>query len=286
MITLTVKVVVDSALNIPQDLVLELGISVVPVSITIDGRTYREGVDASRSELVSLIGDSKQLGTSQPAPGDFLEMYDGLGGEILSVHITAKSSGTYQSASIASTMTTKAEVKVHDSAQAALGGGWQAIAAALKAREGATLDEIRQVAEQARAQVATFLTVPTMKYLQRSGRVNFAKALIASLLSVKPIMGFNDGVVEVVSKSRSMPDALKEMVSLLKEKFGDKPLAVAVMHAEDPELASQAQKLLERELKVVYVMVTDLTASLVVHGGPGTIAISVLPFEFVRGLAQ
>jgi len=285
-ITLTVKVVVDSALNIPQELLLEFGISVVPVSITIDGKTYREGVDASRSELVALIGNSKQLSTSQPAPGDFLEMYDALGGEILSVHLTAKSSGTYQSASIASTMTTKAKVQVHDSAQAALGGGWQAIAAALKGREGATLDEMRQVAEQARAQAATFLTVPTMKYLQRSGRVNLAKALIASLLSVKPIMTFKEGVAEVVSKSRSMPGALKEIVSLLKERYGDKPLAVAVMHAEDPEMAAQAKKLLETELKIQYMLVTDLTASLVVHGGPGTITISALPFELVSGLVK
>jgi len=283
---MTVKVVVDSALNIPHELAQRLDISVVPVSVTIDGKTYREGVDASRSELVSLIGDSKQLSTSQPAPGDFLEMYDRLGGEILSVHITAKSSGTYQSANIASTMSAKARVKTHDSAHASLGGGWQAIAAALKAREGATLDEMVSYAEQARAQVSTLLTVPTMKYLQRSGRVNLAKALIASLLSVKPIMSFNDGIAEVVSKSRSMPGALKEMVSLLKEKYGDKPLAVAVMHAEDPEMAAQCQKMLETELKVAYFMVTELTASLVVHGGPGTITISALPFEFVSGLAQ
>lgn len=283
---MTVKVVVDSALNVPQDIVLELGISVVPVSVTIDGKTYREGVDASRGELIALIGESKQLSTSQPSPGDFLEMYDSLGGEIASIHLTSKSSGTHQSASLASTMTNKARVLVHDSAHAALGGGWQAIAAALKAREGATLEETILVAEQARAKVATFLTVPTMKYLQRSGRVNFAKALIASLLSVKPIMSFNDGVVEVVSKSRSMPGALKEIVSLLKEKYGDKQLAIAVMHAEDQALAAQCQKLLEAELKVDYFVVTDLTASLVVHGGPGTIAVSALPVEFVNGLKK
>ena len=125
-----------------------------------------------------------------------------------------------------------------------------------------------------------------MKYLQRSGRVNLAKALIATLLSLKPIMCFNEGVAEVVSKSRSMPGALKEIVSLLKEKFGDKPLAVAVMHAEDPEMAAQAKELLETELKIQYMLVTDLTASLVVHGGPGTITISALPFELVSGLVK
>ncbi|MBT9157535.1 MAG: DegV domain-containing protein [Firmicutes bacterium] len=281
---LTVKVVVDSALNIPQDIVTLLDIAVVPVNIVIDGETYREGVDASRSLLVTKIGQSKQLGTSQPSPGDFLTVYEHLGGEIVSIHIAARSSGTYQSACLAATMATKAKVVTVDSEQVALGGGWQAIAAALKAKQKATVEEVVEAAEQAKAEVSTFLTVPTLKYLSRSGRVNFAKALIASLLSVKPIMGINAGLVEVVSKSRSMPGALKEMVSLLKEKYGQRPLAVAIMHAEDPGLASQLQLLAEKELKVAHLLVTDLTASLVVHGGPGTVAISVIPMEYVSGL--
>jgi len=281
---LTVKIVVDSALNIPQDILMNLDISVVPVNIIVDGQTYREGVDASRAELVSLIGESKQLGTSQPSPGDFLTVYDKLGGEVVSIHITARSSGTYQSACLAATMTTTAKVSPFDSEQAALGGGWQAIAGALRAKQGGTVAEVLQSVERARAEVATFLTVPTLKYLSRSGRVTLAKALIASLLSVKPIMGINSGVVEVVAKSRSMSGSLKEMVNLIKEKHGQRPLAIAIMHAEARDLAEELRTLATTELKVAHLFTTDLTASLVVHGGPGTVAISALPFEYVSGL--
>ena len=279
------KIVVDSALNIPTDLLSRFGIGVVPVSLTIDGKSYREGVDATRAELISLIGRSDALSTSQPSPGDFLEVYDRLGGEIVSLHITAKASGTYQSAVMAAGMT-KAKVTVVDTANASMGGGWQAIAAALLAEKGVSAAEIAAKAEAAKRETSTFLSVPTMKYLSRSGRVGLAKALLASLLSVKPIMTFNDGVVEVVARSRSMTGACKEMAGLLKDKYGAKPVAVAVMHADDVALAQQFQELLAKSLNVKLALTTDLTASLVVHGGPGTIATSALPFEYVKELTQ
>ena len=275
------RIVVDSALNIPAELLSRFNIGVVPVSLTIDGKSYREGVDATRAELVSLIGRSDALSTSQPSPGDFLEVYDQLGGEIVSLHITAKASGTYQSAVMAAGMT-KAKVTVVDTANASMGGGWQALAAALLAERGVSAAEIASKAEKAKADTATFLTVPTMKYLSRSGRVGLAKALLASLLSVKPIMTFNAGVVEVVGRSRSMSGACKEMAGLLKGKYGAKPVAVAVMHADDLALAQQFQALLAKSLDIRFALITDLTASLVVHGGPGTIAVSVIPFEYVK----
>ena len=89
-----VKIVVDSALNIPEALLQELGITVIPVCVAIDDRTYREGVDASRSELVQLIASAERITTSQPAPGEFLDVYEHLQGEIISIHVTAKASGT------------------------------------------------------------------------------------------------------------------------------------------------------------------------------------------------
>ena len=174
---------------------------------------------------------------------------------------------------------------VLDSASASLGGGWLAIAAALAAKTGASLDEIETLVEAAKAESAIFMSVPTLKYLEKSGRVNFAKAVIASLLSVKPVMHFNEGVVEVISRARSMQSAVKEMVSLLAERFGDEPVAVAVMHAEDEELGQQLQEALRQSLNVGYEVLTDLTASLVVHGGPGSISVAVLPLRFLKGLA-
>lgn len=280
-----VRIVIDSALNIPVELVERFGIGVVPVSLSIDGKNYRENVDASRSELVSLIAAAENLATSQPAPGDFLEVYDAIGGDILSLHVTARASGTYQTAGIAASMTS-ARVKVIDTASATMGGGWLALTAALCATQGKSAGEIIEVVEKARGEITTLMSVPTLKYLSRSGRVNFAKALIASLLSVKPVMAFNDGLVEVVSRARTMSAAVKEMADMLKEKYGDRELAVAVMHAEDEALAAQCHEALAQEINVKYTITTDLTASLVVHGGPGSIAVAAIPFEYVSELSR
>ena len=282
---MSVKIVVDSSLNIPAALLQELGITVIPVSVAIDNRTFREGVDASRSELVQLIAKAERVTTSQPAPGDFLAVYDALQGEVVSIHVTAKASGTCQTAQIAADMSQLATVKVLDSASASLGGGWLAIAAALAAKRGSSLAEIEALVEEAKGASAIYMSVPTLKYLEKSGRVNFAKAVIASLLSVKPVMHFQDGLVEVISKARSMQSAVKEMVNLLVERYGSEPLAVAVMHAEDEELGQHLQDALRENLNVGYEVLTDLTASLVVHGGPGSIAVAVLPLRFLRDLA-
>lgn len=278
-----VKIVIDSSLNIPEELIARFDIGIVPVSLSIDGKNYRENIDATRSELVSLIAAADELATSQPAPGDFLEVYDRAGGEVLSLHVTAKASGTCQTAAIAADMST-ARVTVIDTASASMGGGWLALTAALCVKQGKSAKEALAIVEQARAQTSTLLTVPTLKYLSKSGRVNFAKALIASLLSVKPIMAFNDGLVEVVSRARTMNAAIKEMTDMLKEKYGETELAVAVMHAVDEPLATSFHELLKQELNVKYGLTTDLTASLVVHGGPGSIAVAAVPYEFVKGL--
>ncbi|KAF0194334.1 MAG: DegV family protein [Bacillota bacterium] len=280
-----VKIVVDSALNIPEALLHELGITVIPVCVAIDNRTYREGMDVSRSELVQLIASAKKTSTSQPAPGEFLAVYDQLQGDIISIHVTAKASGTCQTAQIAADMSKLATVRVLDSASASFGGGWLAIAAALASKRGLSLGEIEALVEEAKGESAMFLSVPTLKYLEKSGRVNFAKAVIASLLSVKPVMHFNEGIVEVISRARSMQGAVKEMVNLLVERYGHEPLAVAVMHAEDVELGLQLQEALRQTLNVGYEVLTDLAASLVVHGGPGSIAVAVLPLRFLKGLA-
>lgn len=280
---MTVKIVVDSALNIPDDLLSQLDITVVPVSLIIDDKTYREGVDKSRAELVQLIAKAQRATTSQPAPGDFLAVYEKLKGDIVSIHITAKASGTCQTAQMARDMT-ESRVKVVDSASASLGGGFLAVAGALLAMQGASAEEIVALVEEAKDFSTTFLSVPTLKYLEKSGRVNFAKAVIASLLSVKPVLHFNDGVVEVLTKARSMPGAIKEMVNLLKERYGSEPLALAVMHADDEDLGQQLQVAARQNLNVGYELLVDLTASLVVHGGPSTIGVSALPLRYLRGL--
>ena len=277
------RIVVDSALNIPEALLRRHCISVVPVSLNIDNASYVEGVDATRPELVRLIAAAKKATTSQPSPGDFVQVYEGLRDydAVLSIHITGKLSGTLQSARIAGDLVDAEKVTTFDSEHVSMGGGWQALAAAQALAEGMSLPDVVKLLGEVRQAAGTYLSLPTLTYLQRGGRVNLGKAIIANLLSVKPVFAFSEGLLSPISKARSMPGANKEMVSQLKRRYVDEPLAVMVLHAEDRVLAEQLLALARQELNVACGLVEDLTASLVVHGGPGTLAIAAIPYKYV-----
>lgn len=278
------KIVIDSALNIPEYLLQRHAIAVVPVSLVVDNVSYVEGVDATRPELVRLISAARQATTSQPAPGDFVRVYEGLKDcdAVLSIHITGKLSGTLQTARIGADMVDGTKIRTFDSENASMGGGWQALAAAQALGDGMPVDDVVKLLEEVRQHMGTYLSLPTLTYLQRGGRVNLGKALIANLLSVKPVFVFSEGLLSPVSKARSMPGASKEMVAQLKQRFADESLAVAVLHAEDRVLAEQLLTLAREELSVAHGFIEDLTASLVVHGGPGTLAIAAVPFKYVN----
>lgn len=278
------KIVIDSALNIPEYLLQRHAIAVVPVSLVVDNVSYVEGVDATRPELVRLISAARQATTSQPAPGDFVRVYEGLKDcdAVLSIHITGKLSGTLQTARIGADMVDGTKIRTFDSENASMGGGWQALAAAQALGDGMPVDDVVKLLEEVRQHMGTYLSLPTLTYLQRGGRVNLGKALIANLLSVKPVFVFSEGLLSPVSKARSMPGASKEMVAQLKQRFADESLAVAVLHAEDRVLAEQLLTLAGEELNVAHGFIEDLTASLVVHGGPGTLAIAAVPFKYVN----
>lgn len=278
------RIVIDSALNIPEKLLKRHSISVVPVSLSIDNVSYREDIDATRPELVRLIAAARQATTSQPAPGDFVQAYEALGecDAVLSIHITGKLSGTLQTARIGADLVGKKKIRTFDSENASMGGGWQALAAAQALAEGMSVDDVVALLEEVRPLMGTYLSLPTLTYLQRGGRVNLGKAIIANLLSVKPVFVFSDGLLTPISKARSMPSANKEMVAQLKQRFAGEPVAVAVLHAEDRQLAEQLMDLATQELNVAHGLIEDLTASLVVHGGPGTVAIAAIPYRYVN----
>jgi DegV family protein with EDD domain len=278
------RIVIDSALNVPGYLLKRHDISVVPVSLSIDNVSYREDIDASRPELVRLIAGARQATTSQPAPGDFVQVYEALAecDAVLSIHITGKLSGTLQTARIGADMVDAAKIRTFDSENASMGGGWQALAAAQALADGMPVDEVVVLLEEVRKHMGTYLSLPTLTYLQRGGRVNLGKAIIANLLSVKPVFVFSEGLLSPISKARSMSGANKEMVAQLKHRFQAEPLAIAVLHAEDPQLADQLMDLAKQELSVAHGLIEDLTASLVVHGGPGTVAIAAIPYRYVH----
>ncbi len=271
-----VKIVTDSTADIPPSLLEEYDIRVVPICIQFGTETYLEGVDIDRPTFFRRLEEVMPTST-QPSPGQFLEVYRGLaeeGHSILSIHITSRHSGTYQSALLARSMIPEADIEVFDSLSISMGTGYQVLAAARAAEKGKSVGEILQLLEGIRSRMNIYFTVATLKYLRRSGRVGRLAGVLASLLNVKPIIKVEDGLLEAFEKVRTRGKSLDRLVELTAEAVGTTdPVKLAVVHAEVPEEADALRIRLEATFNCDEMHVVDMACSLIVHGGPGTIGV-------------
>lgn len=273
-------IVTDSASSLPAGIARELGLRLVPMSVVLGDQTYREGVDMDRDALYALLRRGEMPTTSQPAPGDFLQVFQPLveaGQQVVAVLVTGKASGTVQSARIAADMLPAGAVSIIDSASFGMGTGLMAMAAAEAAKAGQTLEEIEQLLAELRQAHRIYLAVPTLKYLQKSGRVNMTQALMGKLLNIKPVLGVEDGAVNVVDKARSWQAALNRVLVMAREAVGERPAVVAVQHADDPAAAAELATKVRAELNVDQLYISELSASLAMHGGPGMLGLAVYP---------
>ena len=195
--------------------------------------------------------------TCQPSPADFVAMYEAIaqpGDTIISVHLSSKMSGTYQSAVLASTMLDEdIQVKVVDSKSASMGLGLVAVTAARGVQAGKDLDEILADVQQTVDHLQVYFVVDTLEYLKKNGRIGLASALVGTMLNIKPILTLVDGEVAPFEKIRGKAKALKrvrELVDQFKEKFPDQGIRAALSHADSKEEAAQLSEALAKMLPI------------------------------------
>jgi len=275
-----IRIVVDSTCDLPAELYHEHHISVVPINIQFGTDSYRDGVDIDLGTFYRLIDERGVLPqTSQPSAGQFQEQYLHLADEgvtdIISIHVTDRLSGTLQSAQMAGEMVEE-RVRVHpfDSATGSAGLGFLALEAARLAEAGRSVGEILARLEGLRPRIYVLLTMKDLRFAQMSGRVGRLQSSLASLLDIKPIVILEDGLIEVGERVRSRGRAVQRMLALLKERLGPGgPVNLAAIHANDVEVGeavlAKARDMFDCRLSFV----ADLTASLVVHFGPGTLGL-------------
>jgi DegV family protein with EDD domain len=213
---MSVHIVTDSTADLPQSIADAYGITVVPLKVMFGMDTYRDKVDITESEFYSRLTSSRDMPkTSQPSSGEFEDVYRRLladGSPILSVHLSAKLSGTLNSAQTAAAAVANAgEVRTYDTQQASMALGFVAMLLAHAAKHGARLDELEKLAEQASKQTQLLFFVDTLEYLQRGGRIGRASALIGSLLNVKAILKLEDGEVRPVERVRTRSKAIERV---------------------------------------------------------------------------
>jgi len=272
-----IKIVTDSTADVPKELLERYDIRVVPITIQFGNETYEEGITIDRPTFFRKLEGDVIPTSSQPAPGKFVEVYQELaeeGHSILTIVVTSKHSGTYQSALLAKSMLPEADIEVFDSLSISMGTGYQVLAAARAAEEGKGMGEILQLLEGIRSRMNLHFTPATLKYLQKSGRVGKLAGALGSLLNVKPIIKVEDGTLEAFQNVRTRSKALERLVELTVEAVGtSNPVKVAIIHAEVPTEAEALRERLERTLNCEEMHVVDLACSLTVHGGPGIIGI-------------
>lgn len=272
-----IAIVTDSSAGLSRELVQAFDLSIVPIGVQINNKIYREGIDISKEQFYAQLEAAENVSTSQPSPGDFLEVYQHLAKrakEIISIHVTSIGSGTVNTANLAK-RSVSAPICVVDSKTASMAQGFMALAAAKAAQAGKTREEILEIVEYVRERTAIFVAVPTLKYLAKSGRVTSMQSMIAGVLSIKPILGVKDGMVDLMARVRSYPKALQRVISLIEDRFPQRELStIAVLHSNALKEAEQFREQIQKRLRYTRIFVSEMSASLAVHGGRGMLGIT------------
>jgi DegV family protein with EDD domain len=274
-----IKIVTDSTCDMPAQLFQQYDITVVPINIQFGTETYEEGITIDRPTFYRKIEEMGIIPTtSQPSAGQFVEAYqkvaEGGATSILSIHITSKRSGTYQSAELARSMLPEMDIHCFDTLSLSAGLGFSVLEAARAIEAGKSMDEILRRLAYIRDDLRVFLTPATLKYLQMSGRVGKLSGALASLLNVKPVIIVEDGLLDVSERVRTRKKALERMLELTEEAHGvEAPINLAVIHAEAPDEAHDLMGWARARFNCAETFVEDLAASLAVHGGPGIIGL-------------
>jgi DegV family protein with EDD domain len=278
-----VAVVTDSTCDLPRDLVEELGIRVVPLSVTFDDETLISGVSIGHEQFYDRLQATDRLPTtSQPAPAWFEEAYgdcvdDGLDA-IVSLHVSSALSGTvdlarHRAGSVG------IPVEVVDSRMVGGSLGLAVLAAHRVAEAGGSVEEVVAAATRVRDRSESLLVVDTLDYLRRGGRLTGAQALVGNVLRVKPLLHLTEGRVEVRERTRTWSRALDRIVDIVEEVADGGAVDVIVAHAIAPGRAAELWSCLEQRVDLAERLETLMGPIVGTHVGPGAIGLAAVPVD-------
>jgi DegV family protein with EDD domain len=276
-----VAIVTDSTAYLPQGTKERHDIISVPLTVVLGGRALEEGTEISAHSLAQALQKRRPVTTSRPSPAAFAETYRraaeaGAQG-IVSLHLSAEFSGTYDAAVLAA-HEAPVPVRVVDTGMVAMALGFCALAAAASAEAGGTVDDAVAAAEKRAAATATYFYVDTLDYLRRGGRIGAAQALLGSALAVKPLLQLVDGRIDLLEKVRTASRAISRLEEIVTTRAGTGPVDIAVHHLAAPERASAlADRLRERVPGLHDLHVSEVGAVIGAHTGPGLLGAVVSP---------
>ena len=275
---MSTKIVTDSTSDLPPALVSDLGITVVPAYVGFGDKTYRDGIDITQDEMYrKMVDENIPATTSQPNPGDFAQVYQKLlkeADKIVSIHVTSKLSGIYSSALTGKDMVGAGNrVAVVDSQSVSMGLGLLAVLAARLAKLGEDMPDILEELRLSVPRIRAFGFLESLKYILQGGRLGKAKALLGSVLPLRPMLTMRDGELHPVGFARTRAKAIERLFGI-SQSIGDIEEA-AIVHATTPDDALTLKEKLSALVERNRIHISRLGPALGVHGGPGTIILAL-----------
>jgi DegV family protein with EDD domain len=278
------RIITDGAADMPPAWEKEFDVQIVPINIQFGEKTFLQYKDIDNEGFYKLVDETKRIPkTAQPSPHQFVEFYEKVakvGDTIISIHVTSKLSGTFDSA-VAAAREVAGKFKIFpiDSFGGSAGIGFMCREARLMDRAGKSAEEIVRRIESIRERVGIFLTLDTLDYARMSGRVGTLQAALASILNVKPLVVLKNGMLDMTEKVRTRRAALERTIEMAREKYSNQPLHIAVVQARDPQSGKSLLEMVKDKFNVKDLIMTDLSISVAANLGPGTVGLVLYPTE-------
>jgi DegV family protein with EDD domain len=278
------QIVSDRGMDLSAEQMAGLDIHLVPLILTLDGKSYRSGVDIQPDEFYRLLEATEDFPTtSQPSAADFAEMYRRLAAtdpHILSIHISSGLSGTINAAQAGAAMTPEANVTIVDTKTLSAAEGWQVEAAARAVKAGWSKQRILELVERVRAATDTLYTLATLKYLIHGGRISHLKGLVASVLNIKPLIGVEKagGTYVQHGQARTLDKAILKMADHVAGKYAPgTAMRLQVLHGDNARGAALLRERLEQLFKCAWLPTGPIAPVLGAHTGPGLVGVVFAP---------
>ncbi len=283
MSTEPVKIITDSSAYLPPREQEKLDIGVVPLKAIFGTTVYRDQVDLTNEQFYAMLPKAKEHPTtSQPSVGEFEQVYRPLleaGREIVSIHLPSKLSGTYASACAAKTELERQFKKtlplsIVDTPWLSMALGLLVIAAAQAAQAGKSRDEVVAAVNALIPRLNLIFVLDTLEYLRRGGRIGGARALLGTLLNVKPLLEIRGGQVEPLEQPRSRAKAVKRLLEIAEERADHRPMHVGILHAQSPDEAALLADQVRARFDCKELYITEIGPVIGIHAGPNAVGLA------------
>lgn len=277
---IAVHIITDSTCDLLPEDRARLGVTVVPLTVHFEDRSYHDGVDITNEEFYQKLETSAQLPTtSMVPPGEFIKAFEthiNAGDEVLGLFISSEISGTYHSACIAKENFPEGKVFVLDSRSASLSLGLLVSEAVTFRDAGHTAAEIAGLMQPLIQKVRFFAAMNTLKYLRKGGRISATSAIVGEMLGIKPIVSIIDGTIHSVGKARGMASAIDHILQEAKKNLPNLNYNVVIGHSSAPELRDKAIAAMKTPLKIKSWICCEVGATIGTYGGRGCVGLAYI----------